>query len=460
MTKMFTAEGTAVPFTRAASAISRRRVLGGAFGTAVAVGLAGCGAGSSGTPGGQQAPPPGGGGAEGYDGPNVELAFWNGLTGGDGPIMQELVNRFNTEHPNIKVEQTRIIWDEFYQKVPAAVSNGQGPDIAIMHDDTLATNAARNVLQPLDDVAGALQLSQDNFPEIAWNGGLYQDQRYGIPLDIHPAGLYYNQTVMEKVGLDPDKPPTTGDELMEMLETCKSKGVRGMWTSAVNASSLPGQTLVYQFGGSMVNQDGATVGWDGEAGVKAISWLKSLIEEGHSPENAGADAPSSAFQSDRAAFMINGPWMVTPLSENKKLKWKATIVPNIGGTLATWAGSHQFVLPRQIKADNNKLNASRVFVNWISENSLLWADAGMVPARNLVRQSPEFQEMGAVTEFAKELDFIRFNPPVPGVRDMFPQWNIAVSNAILGKEPIAQALAEGGRKANQILANNQQKYGR
>ena len=457
MTKTFSAAGTGAS-SFAASAISRRGLLGGALGTAAAIGLAGCSPGSAGAPGGQQSVA-GGGGAEGYDGPNVELAFWNGLTGGDGPIMQKLVTAFNKEHPNIQVKQTRIIWDEFYQKVPAAVSNGKAPEVAIMHDDTLATNAARQVLQELDDVATALKLTQNDFAEIAWNGGIYQEKRYGIALDIHPAGLYYNQTVMEKAGLNPDEPPTTGDELMEMLDACKSKGIQGMWTSAGSANGLTGQTLLFQYGGAMVNPDGATVGWDGEAGVKAISWVKALIENGHSPKNAAADADAAGFQSDKAAFMINGPWMTTPLSENKKLKWKAAPVPNIGGTLATWAGSHQFVLPRQIQADQNKQRAARVFLNWISQQSLGWADAGMVPARNSVRDLPEFQEKGAVTEFAKELDFIKFNPPVPGVRDQRPEWNTAVSNAILGKQDIAAALAEGGRKANKILAANQKKYG-
>lgn len=457
MTKTFSAHGTGgSPF--ATSAISRRGLLGGALGTAVAVGLAGCSPGSAGAPGGQQSVA-GGGGAEGYDGPNVELAFWNGLTGGDGPIMQKLVTAFNQEHPNIQVKQTRIIWDEFYQKVPAAVSNGKAPDVAIMHADTLATNAARQVLQPLDDVAAALQLTENDFPALAWNGGVYQDKRYGIALDVHPAGFYYNQTVMEKAGLDPEKAPTTGEELMTMLDACKAKGIQGMWTSAVNANDLPGQTLLYQFGGAMVNEDGATVGWDGEAGVNAINWLKALVENGHSPKNAADDGPSAAFQSDKAAFMINGPWMTTPLSENKKLRWKASPVPNIGGTQATWAGSHQFVLPRQIKPVENKQIASRVFLNWISQQSLNWADAGMVPARNSVRELPEFQEKGAVLEFAKQLDYVRFAPPVPGAADQRPEWNIAVSKAMLGKQDVAAALAEGGQKANKILAANQKKYG-
>ncbi|HYP45007.1 MAG TPA: ABC transporter substrate-binding protein [Propionibacteriaceae bacterium] len=443
----------------AASNISRRGLLAGSLGAAAAVGLSACGAGSSGAPGQAQSAP-GGGGAEGYDGPAVELALWNGLTGGDGPIMQKLLDAFNKEHANIKVKQTRIVWAEFYQKLPASVSNGKAPDVAIMHADTLATNAARQVLQPLDDVATALKLTEADFIPLAWNGGIYKEKRYGIALDVHPAGFYYNKTVMEKGGLDPEKPPKTGDELMEMLEKLKSKGIQGMWMSAGDAAGGPnGHTMLYQYGGNIVNPDGATVGWDGDAGVKAITWLKGLIDKGYSPKNVALDGHSVAFQSDKAAFMLNGPWMTTPLSENKKLKWAAAPVPKIGDELVTWAGSHQFVLPRQLKADNNKAVASRVFVNWISQQSLNWADAGMVPARNSVLKSPDMKKKGAVNQFVAELDYIKFSPPIPGVADQNPEWTIAVSKAILGKEPVAQALAEGGAKANKILASNQKKYG-
>ena len=81
---------------------------------------------------------------------------------------------------------------------------------------------------------------------------------------------------------------------MAILDMCKSKGVQGMWTSAVNANDLPGQTLLYQFGGKMVNDDGATVGWDGEAGVKAITWLEGARSTtATAPRTPRTTAPAS-----------------------------------------------------------------------------------------------------------------------------------------------------------------------
>lgn len=441
------------------TSFTRRSLLGGALGlAATAAGLSACSPGSASRPG-QEASVAGGGGSEGYDGPPVELAFWNGLTGGDGPIMRKLISQFNSEHSNIKVSMTAIAWADYFQKLPAAVSNGKAPEIGLMHADDLATNAARQVITPMDDVAEALKLSESDFPKIAWVGGLYQGKRYGIPLDVHPAGLFYNKNVLEKVGADPDKPPATGDELMAILDQCKSKGIQGMWTSALSVNGLASQTTVYQYGGVMVNDDGATVGFGDQPAQDAIAWWKGLIDSGYSPKNAAADGDFVSFTNDKAAFMINGPWNTTPLNALPKLKWGAAPVPNIGGTQATWAGSHQFVLPRQQKVDENKAVASRVFVNWISQQSLGWADAGMVPARNSVREDPEFQQKGAVLEFAKELDYIHFVPPIPGVNDVLPEWTTATSNAMLGKQPINQALPAAAEKANKILAANQKKYG-
>jgi multiple sugar transport system substrate-binding protein len=457
MTKMSDAFDNGVPALRDHN-ISRRGLLGGALGTAAALGLGACSPGSSAKPGTAQSVP-GGGGAEGYDGPAVELAFWNGLTGGDGPIMRKIITAFNKEHPNIKVTMTAIDWVNFFQKLPAAVSNGKAPNIALMHNNDFATNAVRRVIDPLDDVASALKLTEADFQPIAWKGGLYQDKRWTIPLDIHPAGFYYNKTVMEKNGLDPSKPPTSGDELMSMLDQLKGKGIQGMWISPLNAfDPVISATLVYQWGGKMVNDDGLSVGYDQEPAMKAVNWMKGIIDKGYSPKNASSDAAFVSFQNNKSAFFIGGPWNTTPLSAIKNLDYGCSPVPTIGDKQAVWAGSHQFVLPRQSNPDQNKAVASRVFLNWISQQSLNWADAGMVPARKSVLESPEFKKKGLVNEFAKELDYINFVPVLPGISDVDPEWQKAVSNAMLGRQPVDQALKEGAERANKILEANKKKY--
>ncbi len=166
--------------------LSRRGLLGLGVGAGGAVLLSACGKDSNPVTGGQNAAPA----ATAYTGPNVTLNFWNGFTGGDGPVMRQLVEKFNQANANIKVTMNVYEWADYYQKVPAAVSTGNGPDLGIMHVDQVATNAARGVILPLDDVAKSLSLEEADFSPPVWQAGVYNNKRYAIPLDVHALCMF------------------------------------------------------------------------------------------------------------------------------------------------------------------------------------------------------------------------------------------------------------------------------
>ncbi len=81
--------------------LTRQQFLALGAGAGAGLVLAGCGGGPQNNPAVQGSG--GGGGGKTYDGPNVELAFWNGFTGGDGPFMRQLVEDFMAEHDNIAI---------------------------------------------------------------------------------------------------------------------------------------------------------------------------------------------------------------------------------------------------------------------------------------------------------------------------------------------------------------------
>ena len=437
---------------------TRRGFLATSLGAAATVGLAACGGGSSNVPGAQA--PTGAGGAEGYDGPAVDLNFWNGFTGGDGTIMKKLVDQFNTEHENIKVTMNTQQWADYYAKLPSAVTAGKGPEVAIMHVDSVATNAARRVIQPLDDVAKGLGLTEADFAPVPWKAGIFNGQRYSIPLDVHPLGFYYNKTVMEKAGLDPEKPPMTADEYGSALDTLKSKKLQGHWATPFPfTGSMTVQSLLWQFGGNLFSEDASTATWDDDAGVKAMTWYADLVKNGHSPAKIAQDADWIALKNGKAAFNWNGIWWVNTLDESKSQELAVAALPNIGGTAAVWAGSHQFVLPTLKTPDENKSTAARVFVNWISQQSLEWAKAGQVPARNSVRESAEFKGLNRQAALGAQIDAVHFAPPVPGIADAFLEWEKALNESVLGIKDPKTALSDAAGRANKILAANKKKYG-
>jgi multiple sugar transport system substrate-binding protein len=422
-------------------------------GAGAALALAGCG-------GSQSDLENAGTGGKSYNGPKVSLSFWNGFTGGDGPYMQKLVDQFNSEEKNIDVSMNTVEWEIYYQKVPSAVQSGKGPDLGIMHIDQLPTNAARGVILALDDVARALNLKESDFVPVVWQAGLYNGKRYGIPLDIHPLGLYYNKTTMEEGGLDPDDPPQTNDDYIAALEQLKSKGIKGSWISPfLFSGGLTFQALIYQFGGQLYNADATKATFNSQAGVDALSWMVDLVTEGYSPKDVAQDAEYTAFTNGDNAFMWNGIWNINPLNDIKDLEWGAAPLPRIGSEKGAWASSHNFVIMNKRGQDPNKVAAAKVFINWVSQHSEEWAKAGQVPARNSVRNSQAFQSLKWQPVFAEEVSYVNFTPPVPGIADVYTgSLDPAINEAVLLKKEPEAALDEAASKANQLLEENEQKY--
>jgi multiple sugar transport system substrate-binding protein len=420
-----------------------------------AVFLGGCG--------GSSTPPGAGsqnfGSGKTYDGPKVTLQFWNGFTGGDGPFLRRLVDQFSKEQQNIDVNMTVMEWEDYYSKVPNAVSSGNGPDVGIMHIDQLATNAARQVIVPLDEIAQSLQLTESDFEPTVWNAGTYNDQRYGIPLDIHPLGFFYNAAHMQRANVS--QPPTDASSWADTISALEQNGVETpFWATATWPAHLIFFSLINQFGGSMYNEDATQATFASPQGIEALEWYTSWIQKGASPRNVAEDAQATAFKQGRNSLTWDGIWMMNEWDTVNNLDWGVAPLPTIGDQPAVWASSHNFVVMRQQQPDENKLNAARVFISWISDRSIEWAKSGQIPARNSVRESKEFQQLEVQSTLAEQLDQVVFPPAVPGIGDVTaPTWETAVNEAVLGRKSVRQALTQAQSEANQMLAENREKYG-
>jgi multiple sugar transport system substrate-binding protein len=436
--------------------VTRQEFLLMSAGAGAGFAVAGCGGGPQSNPAvqGNSA----GSGKE-YNGPKVTIQFWNGFTGGDGPFIRRMVEQFSSENKNIQVSMNIIAWESYYQKVPTAVSSGNGPDVGIMHCDQLGTNAARSVIIPLDDVAKTLDLKESDFYPTAWQAGIYNGKRYGIPLDMHPLALYYNKDLLAKAGMD--EPPQTKGEYMQVCKELKAKGIQGSWVSPFFfTGSLQFMSLLWQYGGDLYNSDTTRATFNSDAGVDALSWLVSLVKDGYSPKNVAQDAEYTAFQNGKNALHWNGIWNIALFSTLEDLNWGVAPLPKIGGQGGAWSNTHQFVMMTQQEPDPNKQAASKYFINWMSQHSLEWAKSAKIPARKSVRESADFKKaLPQEYELTKELPYLHFPPTVPGIFDVeTASYDVAVQEAVLLKKDPKPALDEAASKANDLLQENRDKY--
>ena len=434
------------------ASLSRRGFLLLGTGTTAAF-LAGCGGGQ-----GVGSKPAAGGEFTGkYTGPKLTLAYWNGFTGGDGPTMTKMVDQFNQAQKNITVKSNTVEWADFYQRLPAASKAKRGPDVGVMHLDQLATNAARSVIVPLDDVAKQIGLEASDFTPAVWDPGIYDGKRYGIPLDVHTLAMYYNKDNFEKAGIK--EPPTDAASLEDACKKLQAAGFKTpFWMPNQWPAHLMFLSVLWQMGGAPYAEDGSEATFGSDAGVKALTWMREQVDKGYSPDNVDIDAQYLAFKNGKNSITWDGIWQINDL-EAAGLNYGIAPIPTIGDKPAAWANSHHFFMTSQAANDADKSNASKVFISSLSKESSTWAGAGMIPARNSAREDSAYTDspQAVLNDYLENLHFL---PAVPGLGDVQPQTlEVAVNEAILGKATPAATLSKNQDNASELMKDNQAKFG-
>jgi multiple sugar transport system substrate-binding protein len=307
-------------------------------------------------------------------------------------------------------------------------------------------------------IVGGESLAGD-FPEEVWNGGEYNGERYSIPLDVNPQVLYYNKDLFQQAGITmPTDRPMTREEFEAAVQALNKDGVAGIAIGTLYSGETFFDTLIRQFGGSLANEEGTEATYNSEAGVQALTYLQQLKQQ-NSPQLSGQGDPEvTQFQQGRAAMVIHGPWHISNLQQLPFTGFAQ--VPQFGDEYAVVGGSHQLALTTE---DPAKQAAAGCWIAWLSENSVQWAKAGQVPARNSARESDQLASVAApVAAFAAEAEAIQLLPSVPGLATAVGAEGIgrAVNPVLLGQQTdIKAALDQAAQRSNQLIQQNAQTYG-
>jgi multiple sugar transport system substrate-binding protein len=361
----------------------------------------------------------------------VTLEFWNPFTGPDGAFMQALVDQFNDETETVQVNVTTQ--GDYYTVLRTASEEHNLPQVAIMHVDAIPAHARDGIVTPIGDLADQLGLSGTDFTEPVWNGGIFDGERYSIPLDIHTLTFYWNKKLFRDAGLDPESPPTDRESFVSAATAITALGGDAAGYRQISTNNfLAGivwATLFYQGGGQLTSEDGMTATYNSEAGTQAAEFMRSMIADGISPEGVAGDDEIIAFQQGTSGMVLSGIWETTRYAEALGDDLGAGPVPNIFGQ-GVWAGSHQLVVPRQETDDANIRQGAYYFIDWISRHSVEWAKGGQIPARASVRESAEFQAIPYISAIAAQADAARFPPAIPAISDLIFGANGAGESAL------------------------------
>lgn len=182
------------------------------------------------------------GGAASAAGEPISILIWDQFTDPAWEAtMTGILDRFRAEHPNITITREAMTRAQQLQTAKTAIASGTGPDLIYM--DTGPGNAGilidAGLLAALDDL-GQQYGWKDRFFPWALKLGSQGGKLYGLSLEMEFIGVFVNQTLMKKEGLEM---PKSDAEVLSFCAKAKDKGyIPFAW------SNNPGWQSFHQFG--------------------------------------------------------------------------------------------------------------------------------------------------------------------------------------------------------------------
>ena len=137
----------------------------------------------------------------------------------DREAYEKFIQAFEDQNPGITVTFKPYKSTEYGTILTNALTAGQGPDIIQLRPYEGAVSIIdAGYIVPLDDIKGINEISDEYLTAARGSdGGVY-----GVPLSLNAGIIFYNKDVFDEHGFEL---PTTWDELLQVGEEMKAKGI-------------------------------------------------------------------------------------------------------------------------------------------------------------------------------------------------------------------------------------------
>jgi len=262
------------------------------------------------------------------------------------------VNEFEAQYPWITVQGQEYQW--LATTFTAALAAGTLPDVfTIPFTDGKGLIAQQQIVN-IDSRVRAIPDAAQLNPNLLVNGQDSTGKIFAVPTAAYGMSLTYNRTLFTKAGLDPDKPPTTWDEVQADAKIIAQKdNVAGFAQMATqNTGGWQLSTLTYALGGRLdiVGSDGkVTATVNNQYTIAALQWLQQLRwtdDSMGSTFDYNWSTINQAFAAGQVGMFLGGSDLYTTMIQNDNLNpadYGITTVPLAsvptaalmgGGTLA------------------------------------------------------------------------------------------------------------------------------
>ena len=244
----------------------------------------------------------------------------------------------------VKVEiiQDNMEWGPLVTEFVLAYGAGEAPDIWLTGHEYIGAQAEAGRIIPLDGIIEEFPIFNLVFDTL-WDSTKYKGEIWGVPQDAEARPLYWNKTLLNKLGWSdeeiaalPGKIEKGEFTLYDMLETAKQavdKGVvkpgNGFWTRPKNGPDFT--PFYYAFGGETIDSATGKLVFDKTAGQKYYKFFYDAVQKYASMGCLGlgwSDAWHPGVSGGKVLFWVGGTWQWS--------EWAEKFLKDLGGEAYMW----------------------------------------------------------------------------------------------------------------------------
>ncbi|MEV5396382.1 extracellular solute-binding protein [Streptomyces cellulosae] len=364
----------------------------------------------------------------------VAADYGNGAADSSKKYWAGLVERYETDHPDVDIDVSVYSWNDVDRKVKEMVDAGSPPDMAQI--GAYADYASQGLLYRAGDLL-SIPVQADFLSQLSGAGELNSVQ-YGMPFAASTRLLFYNKSLFAEAGLTP---PETWDELVECAEALKANGVKFPYALPLGPEEAQAETLQWLLSGDGGYTDiGGTYGIDSTENVETFSWLRDeLVGKGLTgPVAPGKLDRAKAFQAFAAGDvgMLNGHPSLMEMAKKKGVKYGMVPIPGADGETPSTLGVADWMMAFEKNGHRDEIGDFLDFV--YSEGNVLdfSREYDLLPVTNSASRA--MAASGQDKELKPFLDQLPLSQLYPVGKTSWAAVNAAI------KQKIGRAVEPGG----------------
>ncbi len=302
----------------------------------------------------------------------IQIDFLNfSSNGGQEETLAAMIEAFETENPDIKVNVETLGYDDYFTQLAIRVAGNQAPDVYELNIENFKAYADKGALSEIDTTK--IDVSQVH--ETTLEAFQIGSKQYGLPTKFSNVVLIYNKDLFDEAGIDYPTNDWTWDEELEAAQAIRALG------DGIFGVSRPIQThefykTVVQNGGSMMNVDQTEFTLNSVENIEALGMMIDRINETNVTPNAeqlGGMGDWDLFLSGRLGMIVTGIWAFSTFADEADFDWDIVVEPGIK-TKATHFFSDAVVVSSKSKQQEAGAKFA-AFLSGSEEAALLRADA-------------------------------------------------------------------------------------